>query len=114
MQPESIYLKISLYYTVLPFWPVSGYSYLRQRKDRFDGDQYSLSIMNNNWTISKTTVADLLAATPKAFRFFIDQGTGCAICPLARFCTLKEVISAYFLNEDDFLEKLARLDVHKL
>lgn len=27
---------------------------------------------------------------------------------------LKEVISAYFLNEDDFLEKLAKLDVHKL
>lgn len=69
-------------------------------------------IMNDVLVISETTVADLLAATPKALRFFIGQGTGCAICPLAHFCTLKEVISAYFLNEDAFLEELTKLDVH--
>ena len=65
-------------------------------------------------TYFSSTTEDLLRTTPKAFRFFVDQGTGCAICPLARFCTLKEVISVYFLHEDAFLEELANLEVHKL
>lgn len=70
--------------------------------------------MNNTWAISETTVKDLLEATPRAFWFFIDLGTGCVICPLARFCTLKEVVSAYSLHEGAFLEELDKLDVHKL
>ena len=86
---------------------------LRQRKDRLGGIRYSTLIMKDILAISETTVADLLAATPMAVRFFIDQGTGCAICSLARFCKLKEVITAYDLNEDVFLEELARLNVHK-
>jgi len=49
-----------------------------------------------------------------AVRFFIDQGTGCAICSLARFCKLKEVVTAYDLSEEVFLEELAKLNVHKL
>lgn len=71
-------------------------------------------MMNDILAISETTVADLLVATPKAIGFFVDQGTGCAICSLARFCTLKEVIIAYDLDEATFLEDLAKLDVHKL
>jgi len=70
-------------------------------------------IMNDILAISEITVADVLMATPKAVRFFIDQGTGCAICSLARFCTLKEVITAYNLDENEFLEELAKLNVHK-
>ncbi len=50
-------------------------------------------------------------ATPKAVRFFIDQGTGCAICSLARFCTLEDVFSAHDLNTDTFLEELAKLNI---
>jgi len=86
---------------------------LRQRKDGFGGIRYSVFIMNDILAISEITVADVLMAPPKAVRFFIDQGTGCAICSLARFCTLKEVITAYDLDENKFLEELAKLDVHK-
>ena len=70
-------------------------------------------IMNNIFEISETSVAGLLTATPKAVRFFIDQGTACAICSLARFCTLKEVITAYNLDEDTFLEDLAKLTEYR-
>jgi len=70
-------------------------------------------IMNDILAISETTVADVLTATPKAVRFFIDQGTGCAICSLARFCTLKEVITAYNLDENAFLEELAKLTKYR-
>jgi hypothetical protein len=87
---------------------------LRWRKDNIGERQYSTFTMNNILAISETSVADLLTATPKAVRFFIDQGTACAICSLARFCTLKDVITTYDLDEDVFLEKLAKLDVHKL
>ena len=70
-------------------------------------------IMNNVLEISKKTVADVLIATPNAYRFFVDQDTGCAICPLARFCTLEDVISAYDLNKDVFLEELTKLNIQK-
>ena len=70
--------------------------------------------MNDILGTSKTTVADLLKATPKAVRFFIDHGTACAICSLARFCTLKDVIITYELDEKSFVEDLAKLNVHKL
>jgi hypothetical protein len=93
---------------------LSAHSYLRQRKDRLGGIRYSTLIMKDILAISETTVADLLAATPMAVRFFIDQGTGCAICSLARFCKLKEVVTAYDLSEEVFLEELAKLNVHKL
>jgi hypothetical protein len=69
--------------------------------------------MNNLLAISETSAADLLAATPKAVRFFIDQKTACALCSLARFCTLQDVITTYGLDEDIFLKELAKLDVRK-
>ena len=94
--------------------PPTLYSYLRQRKDKPGESDYSMSRMNDNLAISETSAADLLAATPKAARFFIDQGTACAICSLARFCTLKDIVTAYALNEDAFLEELAKLNIHKL
>jgi hypothetical protein len=70
--------------------------------------------MNEILAISETSAADLLIATPKAVRFFIDHGTACAMCSLARFCTLKDVITTYDLDETAFLEDLAKLDIHKL
>jgi hypothetical protein len=84
---------------------------LRQRKDKPGGKDYSLSIMNDILAISETSAADLLAITPKAVRFFIDQGIDCAVCSLARFCTLKDVIMIYDLDENRFLEELAKLNV---
>jgi len=70
--------------------------------------------MNDILAISESSVADLLAATPKAVRFFIDQGTSCATCSLTRFCKLKEVVTAYDLDKDAFLAELAKLNVHTL
>jgi hypothetical protein len=87
---------------------------LRKRKDNTGEKQYSMPTMNGILAISVTSAADLLRTTPKAVRFFIDQGTACAICSLARFCTLKDVVTTYDLDEDRFLEALAKLDVHKL
>jgi hypothetical protein len=87
---------------------------LRQRKDNFGGKGYAGTIMNDILTISETSVADLLAVTPKAVRFFIDHVTACAICSLARFCTLKDVIITYGLDETAFLKDLAKIDLHKL
>jgi len=69
--------------------------------------------MNRRLAISETSVADLLIAAPQALRFFVEQGTACAICPLARFCTLEEVVITYDLDKNDFLEKLANLKVQK-
>ena len=87
---------------------------MRQRKDRIGGKGYSIFIMNDILRISETSAADLLSATPKAVRFFVDHGTACAICSLARFCTLKDVIITYELDEESFVEDLAKLNVHKL
>ena len=87
---------------------------MRQRKDKPGEKDYSTCIMNDILAISEASAADLLAATPKAVRFFIDQGTECAVCSLARFCTLKDIVTAYALNENEFLEELAKLNVHKL
>jgi len=86
---------------------------LRQRKDKSGEKDYSMSIMNDILAISETSAADLLAATPKAVRFFIDQGTECAVCSLARFCTLRDVITIYDLDEKRFLEELAKLNIQK-
>jgi hypothetical protein len=86
---------------------------LRQRKDKPKGKSYPVCIMNDILAISETSAADLLAATPKAVRFFIDQGTECAVCSLARFCTLRDVITIYDLDENRFLEELAKLHVQK-
>ena len=87
---------------------------MRQRKDNLGEKDYSMSNMNDILAISETSVADLLTATPRAVRFFIDRGTTCAGCALARFCTLKDVITIYNLDENTFLEELAKLDIHKL
>jgi len=86
---------------------------LRQRKDNFGEKQYAISIMNDILAISETSAADLLAATPKAVRFFLDQGTDCAVCSLARFCTLRDVITIYGLDENTFVKELVKLHVHK-
>ncbi len=72
-----------------------------------------MSNMNDILAISETSVTDLLKATPEAVRFFIDQGTTCAGCALARFCTLKDVILSYDLDEAGFIQELAKLNVHK-
>jgi hypothetical protein len=86
---------------------------LRQRKDQAGEKRYYIFIMNNDSAITETSVTDLLKSTPKAVRFFIDQHTDCAGCYLARFCTLRDVINVYQLDEQLFLKELAKITVQK-
>jgi hypothetical protein len=69
--------------------------------------------MNDDLAINETTVADLLKQTPMAVRFFINQQTACVGCYLAKFCTLKDVVNAYQLEEKTFLRELAKFTVKK-
>jgi hypothetical protein len=86
---------------------------LRQRKDSTGEKRYSMFIMNDDFEISETSVENFLKSTPKAVRFFLDWRTACACCGFARFCTLKDVINSYQLDEKLFLEKLAKITVQK-
>ena len=69
--------------------------------------------MKDNFEISETSVESILKSTPKAARFFLDWRTACVGCGFARFCTLKDVINTYHLDEKLFLEELARIDIQK-
>ena len=69
--------------------------------------------MNDVFEISKTSVEDVLKSTPKAVRFFLDWHTGCVGCGFARFCTLKDVINTYHIDESLFARALAKITVHK-
>ncbi len=70
-------------------------------------------IMSDVVEISETSVESLLKSTPKAVRFFLDLHTACVGCGFARFCTLKDVINTYHLDEKLFLERLAKIDSQK-
>ncbi len=75
--------------------------------------RYSISIMNDMFEISETSVESILKSTPKAVRFFLDHHTACVGCGFARFCTLKDVISTYQLDEKKFLEEVQKLIIQK-
>jgi hypothetical protein len=68
---------------------------------------------NDILTVPEITVADLLKSDPSAVIFFIRQQTACVGCYLAKFCALTEVIKVYQLDENQFLEELARFLGHK-
>jgi len=70
-------------------------------------------IMSDVFEISETSVESLLKSTPEAVRFFLDLHTACVGCGFARFCTLKDVINTYHLDEKLFLERLAKIDSQK-
>jgi hypothetical protein len=69
--------------------------------------------MNNIFEISEASVEDLLKSTPRAARFFLDLHTVCVGCGFARFCTLKDVIKTYRIDEKLFLETLTKIAVQK-
>jgi hypothetical protein len=87
---------------------------LRQRKDNTGKKRYSISIMSDVLEISNTSVENILKSTPKAARFFIDWRTACVGCGFARFCTLKDVINTYQLDEKLFFKELDRIAAQKL
>lgn len=86
---------------------------MRQRKDKMGKNGYSISNMDDVFQIPETSVENILKSTPKAVRFFLDLHTACVGCGFARFCRLKDVITAYQLDEKLFLEKLAETIVQK-
>ena len=86
---------------------------MRQRKDTTGEKRYSIFTMSVVFEISETSVENILKSTPKAVRFFLDRHTNCAGCGFARFCTLKDVINTYQLDEKLFLEELAKITVQK-
>jgi len=86
---------------------------LRQRKDNAGGKSYSLFMLNDDSAFIETSVDNLLKSSPKVVRFFIDQHTSCAGCYLARFCSLKDVIHSYKLDEKKFLMELSRITIQK-
>ncbi len=72
-----------------------------------------MCMMNNDFKISETSVESILKSTPKTARFFIDSHTACIGCGFARFCTLKDVVNTYQLDEKLFIEELARIAIQK-
>jgi len=69
--------------------------------------------MSDVFEISKISVESVLKSTPKATRFFLDWHTACVGCGFARFCTLKDVVNTYQLDEKLFLEELAKINIQK-
>lgn len=69
--------------------------------------------MSKVFEISETNVESILKSTPKAARFFLDWRTACVGCGFARFCTLKDVINTYQLDEKLFIEELAKIVTQK-
>ncbi len=86
---------------------------MRQRKDSTGERRYSVFIMNDFLEISETNVESILKTTPKAARFFLDWHTACVGCGFARFCTLKDVINTYQLDEKLFIEELTKIGIQK-
>lgn len=70
--------------------------------------------MNDDLAINETSVADFLQQTPKAVRFFVNQQTACVGCYLSKFCTIRDVIEAYHLEEKSFRQELAKFITPKL
>jgi hypothetical protein len=69
--------------------------------------------MSDVFEISEISVESVLKSTPKATRFFLDWHTACVGCGFARFCTLKDVVNTYQLDEKLFLEELAKIDIQQ-
>jgi hypothetical protein len=67
--------------------------------------------MSDVFEISESSVENILKSTPKAARFFLDRHTACVGCGFARFCTLKDVINTYQLDEKHFLDEFAKIDI---
>lgn len=69
--------------------------------------------MNNVFEISKTSVEDVLKSAPRTVRLFLDWHTGCVGCGFARFCTLKDVIDTYHIDESLFVQEIVKIATGK-
>ncbi len=71
-------------------------------------------IMNEHLELLDLIVADVLKSSPATVKFFISQHTDCVGCRLSHFCTIKDVIKTYELDEKKFLETLSKYDIQQL
>lgn len=68
-------------------------------------------IMSEHLELLDMSVEDILKSTPSTVKFFINQHADCIGCRLAHFCTLRDVIRTYELDEKKFLEALSKHNV---
>lgn len=59
-------------------------------------------------TVSRLTVADVLARAPEAARVFAERGMACVGCAFARFETVSDVARAYGLDDAELATALAQ------
>ncbi len=59
-------------------------------------------------SVEDLSVLQILRRNPAAAQAFIDMRTQCVGCPIARFCTLRDVAAFYDLPLEDLLRRLQR------
>jgi hypothetical protein len=80
---------------------------LRLRKEGLEGKGYAGGMMEDLREFAQTTVTDFLKFAPQTSRAFFELQTACVGCPLARFCTLTDVMQSYGLDIEKFFETLS-------
>ncbi len=68
-------------------------------------------IMNEHLELLDMSVEDVLKSTPSTIKFFISQHADCIGCRMAHFCSLRDVIKTYELDEKKFLKELSKYNV---
>ena len=68
-------------------------------------------IMNEHLELLDMSVEDVLKSTPSTIKFFISQHADCIVCRMAHFCSLRDVIKTYELDEKKFLKELSKYNV---
>lgn len=68
-------------------------------------------MMSEHLELLDMSVEEVLKSTPSTVKFFISQHSDCVGCRLAHFCTLRDVVKAYELDEKKFLEALSKYNV---
>ena len=68
-------------------------------------------IMNEHLELLDMSVEDILKSTPSTIKFFISQHADCIGCRMAHFCSLRDVIKTYELDEKKFLKELSKYSV---
>ena len=68
-------------------------------------------IMNEHLELLDMSVEDILKSTPSTIKFFISQHAECIGCRMAHFCSLRDVIKTYELDEKKFLKELSKYNV---
>lgn len=72
-----------------------------------------MSNMSDTVELPDIKVETLLKATPRAVRFFLDWHTSCANCGFVSFCSLRDVIKTYQLDDQKFLKEAKEVLAHK-